>query len=257
MNSLTRSQLAKAAYDNGWEVTVSTDADAVIVSSALHPSSLQLSGVNTGSACIRMDSASLRTAAEPRIGECVWEGNAVHIPWHDLSITLRILSELDRALPDQPVQRYQKQLQEELEKAGPVSTEVERTIKARVGQDIFRESLMDYWGGACAVTGITTPELLRASHIKPWAVCENDQERLNVFNGLLLAVHIDALFDKGLATFADDGKLIIGKSIPQKEQELLNLYTPGISLRWVAPQHLKFLDYHRQHVVTKQPAVKS
>ncbi len=250
MNSLTRSVIAKAAYDNGWEVTQSTD-NAVIVSSALHPSQLSISGDSVGSTRIYVDSDALRTAAESRMGECVWEGDTVHIPMQDLSATLRILAELDRALPDLPMLRYQEQLKNELEKAGPVSTEVERTIKARVGQNVFRQSLMDYWGGACAVTGITTPELLRASHIKPWAQCDTDQERLNVFNGLLLAVHIDALFDKGLATFAEDGRLILAESIPMKERELLNL--GEARLRWITARHQKFLQYHRQHIVPNQP----
>lgn len=250
MNALIRSQISKAAYDNGWEVTVSADTDAVIVSSALHPSHLELSGDRIGSIRIRVDSIALRTAAMPRMGECVWDAESVHIPWSDLSASLRILSELDRSLPDQPVQRYQQQLQQELEKAGPVSTEVERTIKARVGQNVFRESLMDYWGGACAVTGISTPELLRASHIKPWAKCDNDHERLNVFNGLLLAVHIDALFDKGLATFADDGHLILTDSVPTSDRSILNL--TGMGLRWITPEHREYLHYHQEHVVLKK-----
>jgi HNH endonuclease len=37
------------------------------------------------------------------------------------------------------------------------------------GQDVFRNALMDYWGGRCLLTGITEPALLRASHIVPWA----------------------------------------------------------------------------------------
>jgi putative restriction endonuclease len=41
--------------------------------------------------------------------------------------------------------------------------------------------------------------------MKPWADCASDAERLDPFNGLLLAVHWDAVFDCGLVTFADDG----------------------------------------------------
>lgn len=88
------------------------------------------------------------------------------------------------------------------------STEVERLVRQRVGQNIFRESLMDYWGGACAVTGIALPALLRASHAKPWAECNSDAERLNVFNGFLLAAHLDALFDRHLISFDDSGKIL-------------------------------------------------
>jgi predicted restriction endonuclease len=64
---------------------------------------------------------------------------------------------------------------------------------------------MDYWGGRCALTGITEPVLLRASHIVPWADC-NDEQRLDVHNGLLLSAFWDAAFDKGLVSFDDNGR---------------------------------------------------
>ena len=63
---------------------------------------------------------------------------------------------------------------------------------------------MDYWGGRCPITGITEPALLRASHIVPWADCD-DAQRLDVHNGLLLSALWDAAFDTGLVSFADDG----------------------------------------------------
>ena len=72
---------------------------------------------------------------------------------------------------------------------------------------------MNYWSGACAVTGVAEPSLLRASHIIPWAKCESDEERLNVYNGLLLAAHLDAAFDAGLISFEDDGRIILLHSL--------------------------------------------
>lgn len=66
-------------------------------------------------------------------------------------------------------------------------TEAEREQKVRIGQNRFRSALMDYWNATCPLTGVREPELLRASHIIPWAACSSDQERLNVHNGLLLS----------------------------------------------------------------------
>jgi putative restriction endonuclease len=63
---------------------------------------------------------------------------------------------------------------------------------------VFRRSLIEYWGGRCAVTGLDVVEVLR----KPWADCESDAERLDVFNQLLLASHLDALSDKGFLKFS-------------------------------------------------------
>ncbi len=48
--------------------------------------------------------------------------------------------------------------------SGIVGAEVERLVRQRIGQNKFRDAMMDYWGGACAVTGVAIPEVLRASH---------------------------------------------------------------------------------------------
>ncbi len=86
-------------------------------------------------------------------------------------------------------------------------TEREALTLARLGQGSFRIALVKYWG-SCAVTGVSEPTVLRASHIKPWRDCDN-KERLDTFNGLLLAAHIDALFDKGLITFEFNGEILL------------------------------------------------
>ena len=67
---------------------------------------------------------------------------------------------LARSLPDEPLRQYRNRLREP-----PGATEVERLRKERVGQDVFREALMLFWDGACAVTGVRHSRLLRASHI--------------------------------------------------------------------------------------------
>ena len=84
---------------------------------------------------------------------------------------IRRAAALIRALPDTPLATYRERT-----KSMPTSTEVERIAKQRVGQDIFRASLDDYWFGRCPITGISDRVLLRASHTKPWADCETDEE---------------------------------------------------------------------------------
>ena len=107
---------------------------------------------------------------------------------------LRRAFQLSRTLPDGLLQVF------EAETANlPRTTEAERLVVQRVGQDIFRRGLLEYWDGCCAITGLDVPDLLRASHIKPWADCDTDAERLDVFNGLLLAPHLDAAFDSGFS----------------------------------------------------------
>jgi hypothetical protein len=110
----------------------------------------------------------------------------------------------------------------------PESTEAEPLVMQRVGQDIFRASLEDYWSGRCPITGITDRALLRASHTKPWADCGTDEERLDVYNGFLLAAHFDAAFDAYLLTFDTDGKLLWSPKLSEPAKFLL---TAGIAER--------------------------
>jgi len=74
------------------------------------------------------------------------------------------------SLPGAPLARFRAQTA-----SLPETTEAERLVIQRIGQDIFRAALMDYWGGRCPITGITDPALLRASHIVPWAECDDAQ----------------------------------------------------------------------------------
>jgi hypothetical protein len=82
------------------------------------------------------------------------------------------------------------------------ATQREALTQARIGQGRFREDITRLWGKGevCALTGIALPELLIASHIKPWRD-STDTERLDPANGLLLATHVDKLFDRYLLSF--------------------------------------------------------
>jgi hypothetical protein len=131
--------------------------------------------------------------------------------------------------------------------AVPASTEMVAEVRRRVGQEVFRDELLDWWEGCCAVTGLADRELLRASHAKPWAVA-TDTERLDVYNGLLLAVHLDVLFDKGLLTFDDAGKGKLSSRLSDTAITLFRLSEVPIKLRRLNPAHLPYLAHHRTHV---------
>jgi len=101
-------------------------------------------------------------------------------------------------------------------------TETEAVRAARLGQQRFRQHLLERYAGTCALTGIDMPELLRASHIVPW--CDaTPKERLDPNNGLLLAVHIDSLFDRGLISFADNGALLVSPRVSDSVRSRLGL----------------------------------
>lgn len=109
---------------------------------------------------------------------------------------------------------------------------------------IYRASLLDYWEGACAVTGIDVPELLRASHAVPWAECQSDADRLNVYNGFLLAAHLDALFDRYLISFNDHGEMLFAPTVTAQLRQKLGLLEV-LRLRRISPEHGPFLEVHR------------
>jgi len=98
--------------------------------------------------------------------------------------------------------------------------------------------------GKCAVLQIQKRELLRASHIKPWRDCTN-KERLDGDSGLLLSAHLDALFDKGLLTFDDEGQIKLSKSLSEDDAEKLQL--KGKKLCEPPSIRLKaYLKFHRE-----------
>jgi len=155
---------------------------------------------------------------------------------------LRRAFQLSRTLPDEPLRRFEARTRNL-----PRGTEVERLIVQRIGQDMFRENLLEYWEGRCAVSGLAVPELLRASHIKPWTDCASDGERLDVFNGLLLAPHLDAAFDRGFITIADDGTVIVSLKLAADARLLLGLGAPA-KVRAVHENHRAYFPWHRERI---------
>lgn len=245
MNSLERTLIEKAGYDNGWEITVESTPEQVILASALHRARARVSKSDHSRWGVELPSGQLvhelnREAAGGENDEQFHASNDT-----ELGLLLNRAAKLARSLPDLPEIRFNETVEEELSKTLVTETEVERLVRQRVGQDIFRQSLMDYWGGACAVTGIAIPELLRASHTKGWAQCDNDADRLNVFNGFLLCAHLDALFDRHLMTFDPQGALIFADSINPETLGKLGIHRDW-KLRWITPDHEKFLIQHRE-----------
>lgn len=124
----------------------------------------------------------------------------------------------------------------------PVTTALAK-INARRGQGKFRADLLRVWEGACAVTGMNCSEVLRASHVKPWAK-STDKQRLDSNNGLLLSANLDALFDKGLITFKDNGEMLISSRLEAKHHKDLGLPQ---ALRFVPKELTPYLKHHREN----------
>jgi hypothetical protein len=118
-------------------------------------------------------------------------------------------------------------------------------ILARRGQGAYRERVR-FFEGACRVTGVDRPELLIASHIKPWKASTND-ERVNGHNGLFLSPHVDKLFDSGFISFEDSGEMLVS---PQLDRSVLERWSinPASKVRKFRDEQTFFLESHRDLV---------
>ena len=117
------------------------------------------------------------------------------------------------------------------EPEGP--TETERSVKVRLGQRFFRESIMANYRERCCVCGIPIPELLVAGHIIPWK--DREDLRLNPRNGLCLCALHDKAFDRGLLT--------IDTNYTVEISSMVNQYLPqeGLDRGLVAYQNREIL----------------
>lgn len=124
------------------------------------------------------------------------------------------------------------------------ATTREALVQARLGQGAFRAGLLKRWGGKCALTGVQNPNLLVASHIEAWSLADN-HARLDTDNGLLLATHIDRLFDCGFISFEEDGRLIASSSLTAEERQIfgLNQFT---GIKALSEGNKLYLAKHRQ-----------
>lgn len=251
MNPLQRTLIEKAGHDQGFEHVVASDASGVTLASARHANrACIVLADNTYHVRFQTTSPSLLPELRRSFPAAAAADFFCLTTEAELAALLDRAAGLSRSLPSQAAEDYQQALAVELATlpAGIGGTEIERLVRQRVGQNKFRVAMLDYWGGACAVTGVAIPEALRASHAQPWAECATDAERLDVFNGFLLNANLDALFDRFLISFDEQGVLMIAPCLAEQDLQRLGI-TPGMRLRWVGVQHQPYLARHRARLI--------
>lgn len=246
LSPIDRVRLRKAAVDEGFGIDRGESGDWLAFDSIDAPAALRLTRGTPGYIAATNHSG---VAADLATHWPLWAAFApagftafVATNTTELHLLVRQMWRLARALPIEPLRAFEAETRNL-----PRSTEAERLVVQRVGQNIFRDALMEYWGGACAVLGVSDPRLLRASHIKPWAECETDAERLDVYNGLLLAAHLDAAFDAFLISFDDDGRILVSSALTERDRSALGIHL-NLRLTKIAPSHLPQLALHRERL---------
>ncbi|MCO5114780.1 MAG: HNH endonuclease [Burkholderiaceae bacterium] len=235
MTPLDRLRLEKAASDCGFEMTAISHADGLELRSARFPETVlvQVAGEN----------AFEVSASDPALLDLKAGGQAMQVEGYgELYAVLRTTAAHARTKPNRVADEFKIKTA-----AMPKTTEAERLGVQRVGQGLFRGALLDYWQGKCCVTGLDVPALLRASHIRPWAQCDTDEQRLDVFNGLLLAPHLDALFDAGWITVDTAGVVQLSAGLTIERRAALGLMLP-LKVSGLRAEHQAYLEFHRQHV---------
>ncbi|WP_144532141.1 HNH endonuclease [Bacillus paranthracis] len=123
-------------------------------------------------------------------------------------------------------------------------TEKEQIIKSRIGQSTFKKNLLAI-KKKCILCGISDKRFLVASHIKPWSKSDN-QERLDINNGLLLCPNHDSLFDKGYISFDDDGTILISNTLDEVTKVFLNI-NKTMNIRMNEGQR-EYMKWHRKRL---------
>jgi hypothetical protein len=242
------SRLEKAATDNGFDQVLVPEGGWIVVASTQCPLRVWLGAFGSAVFLAAFSQQNVVCAlgdygtpmAAPMPKGAAGGRTVVDVP--ALHRMLRRAFQLSKALPNELLHTFERQVA-----MLPKTTEAERLVVQRVGQNLFREGLLDLWEGRCAVTGLGVRALLRASHIKPWADCETDAERLDVYNGILLAPHLDAAFDCGLITVADDGAIIVSDALDAEARAVLMVALP-LRVRRLADGHRAYLPWHRERL---------
>lgn len=236
MTPLEFTRLEKAAADCGFELSPELGNSGLILRSALFPEFVNVQPLGN-------EGFSLKASVPMLLPVPEYATEAFRVQgWNALYEVLEKAAATARTLSSRVVQKFHQATT-----TMPKSTEAERWVVQRVGQNLFRSALLDYWQGRCCVTGLAVPELLRASHIQPWALCHTDEQRLDVFNGLLLSPNLDALFDSGWVTFMPDGVIAIAASMPQAAMGLLGVGSDS-RIQGLKPEHSLYMEFHRQRV---------
>lgn len=248
LSAVTITRLEKAAIDNGFDLELEHTADWLAFGSSQTSVRIWLTAIGESrflAAMSRVDVLDGLAEFGLELTDSLPNGAASARSVNDIATLHRLLRrafQLSRTLPDALLHVFKAETRN-LRR----TTEAERSVIQRVGQNIFRSGLLEYWDSRCAITGLGVPELLRASHIKPWADCETDAQRLDVFNGLLLAPHLDAAFDSGFITIAQDGTMVLSEALPTGARSVLGLDGP-LKVHGLRRAHESYLQWHRSKI---------
>lgn len=168
-----------------------------------------------------------------------------------LGLIARTNADMVDSLDDVQSRLVTNAAEKDITEAPIMETEKTQLIKARIGQGIYRQRLLQV-EKRCRLTGVNDIKFLIASHIKPWRLSDNI-EKLDGNNGLLLSPHVDCLFDKGWLSFKNNGDVLWAiPPVTDPTVAFWQLSPANVGSFNTAQRH--YLDFHRD-VIFKKKAV--
>lgn len=137
----------------------------------------------------------------------------------------------------------------------PLGKEREVIVRQRVNQSFFRSTILSSYNSKCAVTGLSIPDFLVASHIVPWS--KDKENRLNPSNGICLNSIHDKAFDRGFLTVTPDYLIKFSPMLKDinDDKSIDELFLKYDNRKIVLPNKFlpskDFLDYHYNVIFKK------
>lgn len=126
-----------------------------------------------------------------------------------------------------------------------------RLILARLSQSFFRRAVLSSYGSSCCMCGINFPQMLIASHIKPWG--SHEETRTDPENGLCLCALHDKAYDRGLMTVDANREIGVSSSVLNSKVQFVETSLAVFNKQKIkmpsrfAPKQ-EYLDWHRKNV---------
>lgn len=91
----------------------------------------------------------------------------------------------------------------------------------------FKQAVLAAYDDRCFISGCALPQMLVASHIKPYSQCRSEADRVSPDNGICLNTFYDKAFDRGLITITPSMKIYVSPIILNSPQD-------AFTARWLA-----------------------
>ena len=99
----------------------------------------------------------------------------------------------------------------------------------------------------CVITEVGDDRLLIACHIKPYAICDENEE-FDVENGIILTPTYHYLFDIGFISFDDQARIIVSDFLSKLNQKRLHIATGQETKIKLTDKRKEYLKYHRENI---------